>query len=463
MKMPRKEQFGTAQNASQADSLLNNKMCIAAPPETFLDLQAELVQALYNGEGLGGLSRRLADYMNGCVATRDVNRSLMAVEFPGNFDSEQKILLRHYVTAQSGASRRYTDTPRAKLSAPVAVTEVFDGNTLHNLARQLQFGVETAGTLTIARLSVPFSEVEVQMFAYASGLFCVQLAQDKKVADIELRLKGNFVEDLISSHFSDSESVLNRARALDYNIQTTHRVLVAEIENFQQIVHHLRNDQTAIARFKTELVQSIQSCLNQSNKGMVIYSKDEITLLVQQKKAASSISDFKALAENIIEDVASQFKAKMFIGIGSNCTELSDFSRSYMEAKKALEIGEFMITEGQVRSFEQFKIHALFLSTLKPADLYNYAREQLEALLVYDEKHHTDFLKTLQEFLYLRNNVEGTARTLNMSVSGLKYRLQRIEKISGLDLKDYKVCFDLQLALVIMQLFGEYRIREKNK
>ena len=45
-----------------------------------------------------------------------------------------------------------------------------------------------------------------------------------------------------------------------------------------------------------------------------------------------------------------------------------------MQAKKALEIGTYMITEGQVRSFEQFKVHALFLSTLKPAELYDYAR-----------------------------------------------------------------------------------------
>jgi DNA-binding PucR family transcriptional regulator len=147
----------------------------------------------------------------------------------------------------------------------------------------------------------------------------------------------------------------------------------------------------------------------------------------------------------------------MYIGIGSICSALPDFPASYMAARKALEIGEYMITEGQVRSFEQFKVHALFLSTLKPAELYNYAREQLNALLIYDEKHSTDFLKTLQEFLYLRNNVEGTAKAIKMSVSGLKYRLQKIEKILGHDLKDYKVCFDLQLALVILQLFGEYR------
>ena len=192
---------------------------------------------------------------------------------------------------------------------------------------------------------------------------------------------------------------------------------------------------------------------------MVSHHNDEIILLVPLEAVSAPISRLKTLSQSIIDFVAEQFGAKMYIGIGNVCSELSDFSKSYFSAKKSLEIGTYMITEGQVRSFEQFSIHALFMSTIKPAELYNYARNLLGGLLTYDEEHHTEFTKTLQEFLYLRNNVEKTARTINMSVSGLKYRLKKIEKIVGRDLQDYKVSFDLQLALIILQLFGEYRIR----
>jgi DNA-binding PucR family transcriptional regulator len=192
---------------------------------------------------------------------------------------------------------------------------------------------------------------------------------------------------------------------------------------------------------------------------MAIHKNDEIIMLVRQDNAASPIGPARKLAENIIGAVSPFFKVKLYIGIGNTARELADYQQSYLEAKKALEIGAYMITEGQVRSFEQFKVHALFLSTLKPAELVEYARSQLGALFDYDAQHKTELLKTLQEFLYLRNNVEGTAKNLSMSVSGLKYRLAKIERITGFDLRDYKVCFDLQLALIILQLFGEYRIR----
>jgi purine catabolism regulator len=388
-------------------------------------LLPELILDLQDGAGLHGLSARLSEETGGRAAVTDINGTLLAEAFCPACTPEQQAALRQLAGADSASG--------CALTLP------------------LSFNGKRAGSLSVSRIERPFTEEDREVLSLAAGLFCVQLAQDKKIADIEFRLKGDFVADLISGRFADQESILSRARALDYDITAPHRVLVATIENLPLQVQET-------GTFRAEIVQLIQNRLRQTSKGMAVSGKNEFILLVRCAKNGDSIAESKALAETIIEEAATAYKAKMYIGIGKLCLTLDDFSQSYLEAKKALEIGEYMITEGQVRSFEQFKVHALFLSTLKPAELYNYAREQLDALLLYDQKHGTDFIKTLQEFLYLRNNVEGTAKSIGLSVSGLKYRLQKIEKILSHDLKDYKVCFDLQLALVILQLFGEYRV-----
>lgn len=425
-------------------------------------LQAQLIKALHDGAGLQGLADITAEFIHGCVYVTHANGTPLAAGYVTELDDTHTQHLALYHNAQNSQNRSNDALPAPAQDATALTEESFKGSTLYQLAMPLAYGGKNAGVLSVVRLDVPLTEEDRLRLLQAASLFCVQLAQDEKIAGIELRLKGNFVEDLISARYTDPESILSRARALDYDISHAHRVLVAVIENLPQLTRHLSHDHKPpgelLALHKTDIVQSIQRRLDQTTKGMVIAEKDELVMLVQQKKGGNDIEEFKALAEKIIEDAASEFKAKLFIGIGSACTALADFSQSYLDAKKALEIGEYMITEGQVRSFEQFKVHALFLSTLKPAELYNYARGQLGDLLAYDKKHNTDFLKTLQEFLYLRNNVEGTAKSISMSVSGLKYRLQKIEKILGHDLKDYKVCFDLQLALVILQLFGEYQI-----
>ncbi len=281
------------------------------------------------------------------------------------------------------------------------------------------------------------------------------LACDKRIAEMELRLKGDFIDDLLNENRLDAESIRNRARALEYDISAPHRVLVADFDDMKQFTSHNKGD------LKSDLVKRIHGLTALHAESMAAFKGNELIILVRDDApSAHSYDEIRRLAEALIEDTAPLLKSKMYVGIGNVCTGLSDYRESYLCAKKALEIGKYMITEGQVHSLEKFKTHALFLSTVKPDELYHYAKDQLGPLLDYDKKHRSELIKTLQEFLYLRNHVEETARSLNMSVSGLKYRLSKIEKILGHPLKDNKVSFDLQLALVILQLFGEYTVQD---
>ena len=419
-----------------------------------LDINRLLVKCLLDSRDLDGMTATLADFMNCCVLITDAGASVLSL----GAVSDMSASLKDTILADLSGTGVTAANNSARPFRPVTASAERDGVTFNRLICGIRTENDYLGSLSVIRADVPFTDQDQAVIRNAVDLLAVRMSQDKKIAEIELRLKGNFIEDLISTHYTDPESIMNRARALAYNISLPHRVLVAEIENFKQLSSRHPEAKEA-SRLKTELVKSIQNRLDQSAGGMVSQHNDEIILLVPLEDESASISRLKTLSQSIIDLIADQFGAKLYIGIGNVCSDLSDFSKSYLSAKKSLEIGTYMITEGQVRSFEQFSIHALFMSTIKPAELYNYARNLLGGLLKYDEEHHTEFTKTLQEFLYLRNNVEKTARTINMSVSGLKYRLKKIEKIVGHDLQDYKVSFDLQLALIIMQLFGEYRIR----
>ena len=424
-----------------------------------VNIQSQLVGHILSGCGLDDLSQSLSDLMMCCVFVEDAGSSVLSVGFSCDTAAETRQLLRTYISEETISDRRKDYFSRAAPGKPLTAADTFCGTNIFRLVFAIRTAAEHMGYLSVIRTGSSFSTQEVDILQNASTFFALQLQQDKKIAEIELRLKGNFIEDLILTQYSNPDSIMNRARAINYNITLPHRVLVAEIENMKNIAAHFKHNSEALADYKVELISSIQNCIDQSSTGIACYHKDDILLVVQLETKTESIRAQKELSEKIIQLAKAQFKAKLFIGIGSICSEFSDYPKSYLSAKKSLEIGSYMITEGQVRSFEQFSVHALFMSTIKPAELYNYARGQLGALLDYDDTHHTELLKTLQEFLYLRNNIERTARAISMSVSGLKYRLKKIENIIGLDLDDYKVSFDLQLALVIMQLFGEYSIK----
>ncbi len=401
-------------------------------------IQSALIRDLLSEGDMETIAALLANSLNACIVLDDPNGFNLTISFPSEMRLDER--------ARLSASRDGSMGGVAGLEKRCDYKKV------------IYAGGKLMGTLTAARFDKDFSEIDVQNLDSASEIIALQLLQNKKIADVELRLKGSFIQDLITMRYTDPDSITNRAHALAYDITSPHRVLVAVLENPSYDAKHSKSDAAVSADYKTELVKVMQNRLDQIVPGMVTQQKDEIVLLVQIAGRHESINVIKKTADELIKSAFTQLGLKLYIGIGSVCNEHSDFSNSFYAAKKALEIGEYMITEGRVRSFEQFSVHALFLSTIKPAELYNYARAKVGVLLDYDKKNETDLLKTLQEFLYLRNNIEKTARTINMSVSGLKYRLRRIEKILGCELQDYKVSFDLQLALVIMQLYGEYHI-----
>lgn len=426
-------------------------------PITALQVQTILTPLIAEGAETTQLIAAFSGAMN-CTAVFENSKLSHQEVFFEALPDEKEFLATHISLRDSPFFKSSAAFGKAEIPA-ARITDEFSGLTLFRIVASVAASGERLGFLSLLRTSRPFDDDEAMTLGYAANLFAVNLMHHKRIAEVVLRLKGNFVDDLVSLRYSDPESILSRASALDFNLRLPHHVLVGEIDNIHQVTNHLKGDPQKVIQFWTDLVEKIQSRLDNKGGGMVIHRSDEIIMLVCQAPGGSPTSSVKVLSQEIIDEVAKLFKAKLYIGIGTLCSELSDYQKSYQEAKKALEIGTFMLTEGQVRSFEQFKIHALFLSTLKPEALYDYARSQLGALLDYDALHETEFLKTLQEFLYLRNNIEKTARSLSISVSGLKYRLQKIEQILMLDLKDYKVCFDLQLALIILQLFGEYRIK----
>lgn len=426
--------------------------------EQTVAIHDRLTQCILNGKGVDDITASLAELMKCTVILEDhhlASRSTCYGEY-----TISKELLTPYLPLVSSPSFEKSSAFYIQQKRPFLITDQYQDLKIYRLVSPILVGSNPLGFVSLLRTELPFSELETIALEHAASVFALQILEDKKIAEIEIRLKGDFMEDLLSGNFSDPKSIINRARGLDYDITLPHRVLVLDIHNFTQLVNSFRHNEKRILQFKTELVNTVQSHLELSGKGIVIHKSDNLIMLVQQDKPDSSEIATRQLAESIIKQVSHQFtKVTLSVGIGSSCVDLAGFHHSYISAKKALEIGKSLNKQGQVISLEQFSAHVLLFSALNPTDLYIFATSQIGSLLAYDKTNQTQLLPTLQEFLNLRGNVEGTARSLNMSVSGFKYRLQRIQEISGQDPKDPQACFNLQLALNILQLVGEDKIK----
>lgn len=375
-------------------------------------------------------------------------------------DSVAREHLTPYVPISCSPSFKKSPTEYRRQKRSFQIADKYANMEVYRLVSPILVGSESLGFVSLLRLELPFSELDKVALEQAAIVFALKILEERKIANVERRLKGDFIDDLLSGNFSDTQSIINRARALPYDITQPHRVLVFDISNFSKLVNTFRQNEEKILHFKTELASTVQSCLQDLGNGMVINKSGNLIMLVQLDRPDSPEKVTRQLAENIIQLVSKRFpKVTLTVGIGSACTQLADFRNSLLSAQKAIEIGKALKQEGEVISLEQLGVHAVLFGAVNPEALYRFAVGQIGAVLEYDETYQTQLIPTLQEYLNHRN-IEVTAKNMNISVSGLKYRLKRIEDIIGRDPKDHQASFNLQLALSILQVAGKGKLRK---
>ncbi|MHB1405094.1 MAG: XylR N-terminal domain-containing protein [Desulfitobacteriaceae bacterium] len=425
--------------------------------ERAVTIHEQLTQCILNGQGIDDITSSLAKLMKCTVVLENRHLEPLSIGIPDRLSAKNHLV--PYLPISDSPSFQNNAAFYMQQTRSFEITDHYPDILINRLVGPIIVGQQLLGFVSFLRSGLPFTELEHIAVEHSASVFALEMLKQKEIAAVENRLKGDFIDDLLSENFSDPNSIINRARGLDYDITQPHRVLVFDICNFTQVVQSLKQDEKKIFQFKNDLVNIVKSCLKHPSKGMVVTKSDHLIMLIQTNHLDSHKKGIKELAEQIIEQVANRFpKVTLTVGIGSNCIQLADFFRSYQSAQKAIEIGKALNKQGQVVSFEQFGAHTLLFSAFNPSDLSRFATTQIGSLLTYDASYQSQLVPTLLEFLNNRSNVERTARSMNLSVSGLKYRLQRIEEITGQDPKDPQASFNLQLALNILQLMGKDEI-----
>ena len=137
---------------------------------------------------------------------------------------------------------------------------------------------------------------------------------------------------------------------------------------------------------------------------------------------------------------------KSTIGIGTQVTNIKDLANSFKEAQIALEVGKVFDTEKTIVSYENLGIARLIYQL--PTTLCDmFLREVFKRGSIESLDHETLF--TIQRFFENNLNVSETSRKLFVHRNTLVYRLEKIKKLTGLDLREFDDAIVFKVALMV--------------
>ncbi len=160
-------------------------------------------------------------------------------------------------------------------------------------------------------------------------------------------------------------------------------------------------------------------------------------------------------------DYAEVFRRSLFeetgikakIGVGGISRNLSEAVQSYGQAESALKISEIFNSQNLVHSYKEFMLYKM-LEDLPPSKLANYYNTLADgdAKTVFSDE---DLLNTAEEFLENNLNVSETARKLYMHRNTLTYRLDKIERATGLNIRNFSDAITFRLCNLLYKLLNK--------
>jgi sugar diacid utilization regulator len=236
-------------------------------------------------------------------------------------------------------------------------------------------------------------------------------------------VRRDLVDDLVAG--TDAESARNRARALGYDLERPHRVVVAET-----------SDRSGDRESAFHAVRRAARDLGVGS--MLIARAGMVTVL------ADSDQNWGEFRSRVVAELGTGATCR--VGVGTSCTEPGEIPSSYQQALLALKMQNATAPRDQVTVFEDLGVYKMLSELPSVSSVETFAEDWLGTLLEYDATKDSQLVDTLAAYLECGGNYDATARLLSLHRSTLRYRLQRLREISGYDLNDADTRFNLQLA-----------------
>lgn len=259
-------------------------------------------------------------------------------------------------------------------------------------------------------------------------LLAVSLGSIKQYYD-EKYDRGNFIKNVILDNILPGDIYL-KARELRFNSEVTRVCMLIKITS-----------KTDISAYDI-----LQNLFPDKSKDFVININETDIALVKEIKAGIDSKDLEKLAGSIVDTLSSEFYTHCVVGIGTTVTGIKDLAHSFKEAQVALEVGKVFDTERTIVSYDNLGIARLVYqlpTTLCEMFLKEvFKRGSIESL-------DQETLFTIQRFFENNLNVSETSRGLFVHRNTLVYRLEKIRKLTGLDLRNFDDAIVFKVALMV--------------
>ena len=398
-------------------------------------LQRGLLQLLLEGEGLPAIVRTIAAQVSGQVAV-----------FSNDFEC-----LAHY--PRDAQVERMTDDLRRLSRAVDARTGSLNtmlGDERWFTVQAIRAGRDCLGWFCLLSDHAPGANVEI---AIGEAVLSCALSQlEQRAADqARSEARDEILWDLLEGSADHRQGAISRAKRLQIDLNRTHRVVHGLMNDFDETVQAEGWDTARVERLRRELRSMAQRVLSDHGAGELVSIRGNTLVAAvpctDHREVRKLVRDLQGEIQRLVAGVTT------FWGVSSSHANAMDFRNASSEAQIALRAARRMGGE-RLAVHDQLGVVRLLLASDDEADLSEFVEHVIGPLVEHDRKHDGALVETLRAYFDADCSQQIAAKHLFVHHKTLRYRLDRIEALTSLDLRRHDDRLRADLALKIHEVMA---------
>lgn len=266
---------------------------------------------------------------------------------------------------------------------------------------------------------------------YMIGKLAAFQVQNLLVAYKERFDKDNFIKNLLLDNLLLVD-IYNRAKKLHIDTDVRRVVYIIETKNEKD----------------TNALEIVRSLFSSKSKDFITAVDEKNIILVKEVKPNETTEDLARTASVIVDMLNTEAMTQVHVAYGTVVNEIKEVSRSYKEAKMALDVGKIFYEDRSIIAYSRLGIGRLIYQL--PIPLCKMFIKE-----IFDGRSPDEFddetLNTINKFFENSLNVSETSRQLYIHRNTLVYRLDKLQKSTGLDLRKFEDAITFKIALMVVK------------
>ena len=239
----------------------------------------------------------------------------------------------------------------------------------------------------------------------------------------------NFIKNVLLDNILPGDIYL-KARELSFNSDVSRVCMIVKVKSKSDVSPY----------------DVIQALFPDKSKDFVVSINETDIALVKEIREDTDTKSLEKLAASVVDTLSGEYYTHCVVGVGTPVKGIRDLARSFKEAQVSIEVGKVFDTEKSIVTYDHLGI-ARLVYQLPTTLCETFLKEVFKKGSV--ESMDQETLFTIQKFFENSLNVSETSRKLFVHRNTLVYRLEKIKKITGLDLREFEDAIVFKVALMV--------------